>query len=235
MPYDDRPDRASGPTDEGMPHNNPFPGKGNFVKRRTFLQASAAAAALPTSFAIAQPANARTLRFVPQANLTLLDPIFTTAQPTVNHGWAVYDLLFGINGKFQAEAADGGGLHAVRRRPHLPDQAARWAEIPQRRAGAGAGLRAEPEALGGARNDRPDGLAVRRRMRRAGRPHAEDHAEAADRDLHRRDRPRRRLGRLHHAGAHREDRSVQADHRDHRLRPIQIPARRIRRRRPRRL
>jgi peptide/nickel transport system substrate-binding protein len=72
------------------------------VKRRTFLQA-ATAAALPTSFAIAQPAATRTLRFVPQANLTLLDPIFTTAQPTVNHGWAVYDLLFGIDGKFQVK------------------------------------------------------------------------------------------------------------------------------------
>jgi peptide/nickel transport system substrate-binding protein len=52
-------------------------GTGN-VRRRTFLQATAAAA-LPTSFAIAEPAGARTLRFVPQANLTLLDPIFTTA------------------------------------------------------------------------------------------------------------------------------------------------------------
>jgi peptide/nickel transport system substrate-binding protein len=70
------------------------------VKRRTFLQASGAAM-LPTSFAIAQPASARTLRFVPQANLSLLDPIFTTAQPTVNHGWAIYDLLFGVNAKLE--------------------------------------------------------------------------------------------------------------------------------------
>ena len=44
--------------------------------RRTFLQASAAVA-LPR-FAIAETASTRTLRFVPQANLTLLDPIFTT-------------------------------------------------------------------------------------------------------------------------------------------------------------
>ncbi len=100
------------------------------MKRRTFLQASAAAIALPTSFAIGQPASARTLRFVPQANLTLLDPIFTTAQPTVNHGWAIYDLLFGINGKLEAEPADGRGLHAVRRRPDLPHQAARRPEVP---------------------------------------------------------------------------------------------------------
>jgi peptide/nickel transport system substrate-binding protein len=72
------------------------------MKRRAFLKASGAAA-LPTSFAIAQPANVRTLRFVPQANLSLLDPIFTTAQPTVNHGWAIYDLLFGVNAKLEAK------------------------------------------------------------------------------------------------------------------------------------
>ena len=68
------------------------------MKRRGFLAGSAAAAAsLPSTFAIAQPARARTLRFVPQANLTLLDPIFTTALVTINHGWAIYDTLFGAN------------------------------------------------------------------------------------------------------------------------------------------
>jgi peptide/nickel transport system substrate-binding protein len=70
------------------------------MQRRTLLRASAAVA-LPTSFAIAQSSNARTLRFVPQASLTLLDPIFTTAQPTVNHGWAIYDLLFGIDASLE--------------------------------------------------------------------------------------------------------------------------------------
>jgi peptide/nickel transport system substrate-binding protein len=78
------------------------------MNRRKFLQASVAAT-LPTTFAIAQPNNARTLRFVPQANLSLLDPIFTTAQPTVNHGWAIYDLLFGVNAKLepQPQMAEG--------------------------------------------------------------------------------------------------------------------------------
>src|SRR5215213_1598969 len=66
------------------------------MRRRTFVKGVAAAACVPGTFAIAQPARARTLVFVPQANLTLLDPIFTTAQPTVNHGWAIYDLLFGV-------------------------------------------------------------------------------------------------------------------------------------------
>ena len=71
------------------------------MKRRTLLQAAAAAPFVPTKFAIAQPANARTLVFVPQANLTLLDPIFTTAQPTVHHGYAIYDLLFGVTSKLE--------------------------------------------------------------------------------------------------------------------------------------
>jgi peptide/nickel transport system substrate-binding protein len=71
------------------------------IKRRTLLRGSAAAAALAPSFAIGQPKGARTLKFVPQAALTVLDPVFTTAQPSVAHGWAIYDLLFGMNGKFE--------------------------------------------------------------------------------------------------------------------------------------
>lgn len=65
------------------------------MRRRTVLAGlGAAALAAP---ALAQPARARTLRLVPQANLTLLDPHFTTAQVTTNHAWAIYDTLFSIN------------------------------------------------------------------------------------------------------------------------------------------
>lgn len=69
------------------------------MKRRTLFRigaAGAAAASLPR-LAIAQSSTARVLRFVPQANLTVLDPIFTTAAVTANHGWMVYDTLFGVN------------------------------------------------------------------------------------------------------------------------------------------
>src|SRR5450631_3641896 len=82
------------------------------MKRRTLLHA-AAAAALPSGFAIAQSTRtserARTLNFVPQANLTLLDPIFTTALVTTNHGWAIYDTLFGANTaqELKPQMADG--------------------------------------------------------------------------------------------------------------------------------
>ncbi len=70
------------------------------MKRRNFVAATAAAT-LPTRFAIAQSNRERVLRFVPHANLTLLDPIFTTATVTVNHGWAIYDALFGIDNQFR--------------------------------------------------------------------------------------------------------------------------------------
>jgi peptide/nickel transport system substrate-binding protein len=70
------------------------------MKRRTLLGAAATAAALPR-FAIAQPANSRVLRFVPQANLTLLDPTVTTAAVTSNHGYMVFDTLFALNSKLE--------------------------------------------------------------------------------------------------------------------------------------
>jgi peptide/nickel transport system substrate-binding protein len=81
------------------------------MRRRSFLRAGAAgvaAASLPR-FSIAQPANTRVLKFVPQANLTILDPIITTAAVTINHGWMVWDTLFGVNATQQAkpQMADG--------------------------------------------------------------------------------------------------------------------------------
>ena len=75
------------------------------MRRRSFLQAGAAgiaAAALPR-VSIAQPANALVLRFVPQSNLTLLDPIITTAAVTANHAWMVWDTLFGVNAAQEAK------------------------------------------------------------------------------------------------------------------------------------
>jgi peptide/nickel transport system substrate-binding protein len=69
------------------------------MDRRTLLKG--AAASLLAAPAVAQPAKTATLRFVPQANLTLLDPIFTTAAVTANHAWMVYDTLFGVNAALQ--------------------------------------------------------------------------------------------------------------------------------------
>ena len=97
------------------------------MKRRNLLAGAAAAAAVPSSFAIAQNNRARTLRFVPQANLTLLDPIFTSALVTTNHGWAIYDTLFGVDNRQQlrpqmAEGytlSDDGRTYLIRLRDGL--------------------------------------------------------------------------------------------------------------------
>ncbi|HYZ62120.1 MAG TPA: ABC transporter substrate-binding protein [Acetobacteraceae bacterium] len=57
---------------------------------------AAMAAALPR-VAIAQPAGSRTLVFVPQANLTSLDPVWTTATVTRNYAYLVFDTLYGTD------------------------------------------------------------------------------------------------------------------------------------------
>ena len=86
------------------------------MKRRSFLRAGAAgvaAASLPR-FSIAQPANARVLKFVPQANLTVLDPIITTA--AVTHQPRLDGVGHAVRRERGAagEAADGRGLHGLR-------------------------------------------------------------------------------------------------------------------------
>ena len=74
--------------------------------RRSLIQGAAALIAAP---AIAQPAKSATLRFVPQANLTLLDPVFTTATVTSNHGYYVFDTLYsnGPDGLAHPQMAEG--------------------------------------------------------------------------------------------------------------------------------
>jgi peptide/nickel transport system substrate-binding protein len=68
------------------------------MHRRTLFRAGAGLAAAGLGApAIAQPARAATLRFVPQANLTALDPIWTTAIVTQMHGYHIYDTLFAMD------------------------------------------------------------------------------------------------------------------------------------------
>jgi len=50
--------------------------------------------------AVAFPAHAETvLKVVPQADLKLIDPFFTTANITSNHGYMIYDNLFSLDEK----------------------------------------------------------------------------------------------------------------------------------------
>jgi peptide/nickel transport system substrate-binding protein len=66
------------------------------MRRRTFLAASAAALAMP---AVGRAADKNVLKFIPQSDLAILDPIWTTAYVTRNHGYMVFDTLYGQAGQ----------------------------------------------------------------------------------------------------------------------------------------
>ena len=70
------------------------------MDRRSFLAASAVALAAPR---IGRAEGASTLRFIPQADLAVLDPIWTAAYVTRNHGYLVFDTLFGLDAQFKAQ------------------------------------------------------------------------------------------------------------------------------------
>src|SRR5881296_3097365 len=80
------------------------------VTRRTFLAGSIAATATAVAGAPRAHAQKRggTLRFVPHADLKILDPIWTTAYITRNHGYLVFDTLFALDGnlKLQPQMVD---------------------------------------------------------------------------------------------------------------------------------
>src|SRR6186713_830160 len=73
----------------------------NKLFRSTGLVAtSLLAAALLSGAALAQQ---KVLKFIPQADLRILDPIATTAYITRNHGYMVYDTLLATDEKFQVQ------------------------------------------------------------------------------------------------------------------------------------
>ena len=74
------------------------------MDRRTFLKTAAAGSAFAATGklaapALAQSANARTLRFVPQANLANFDPIWGTQYVVRNAAALVWDTLYGLDEK----------------------------------------------------------------------------------------------------------------------------------------
>lgn len=79
------------------------------MERRDFLKAGAGAAGLVAGAgglstpALAQGANARTLRFVPQANLANFDPIWGTQYVVRNASILVWDTLYGVNEQLEPQ------------------------------------------------------------------------------------------------------------------------------------
>src|SRR5499427_2418827 len=76
----------------------------NHISRRHVLTGAAAAAATTLSApSIRAQTSQQTLRFVAEADLKVLDPIWTTAYITRNHGYLVYDTLFGTDANQQIQ------------------------------------------------------------------------------------------------------------------------------------
>ena len=195
------------------------------MRRRTFLSSAIVTLAAPS---IGRAASATTLKFVPQADLAVLDPVWTTTYQTRDHGFLVFDTLFGLDSQFKpqpqmAEGAttdDGGKTWRITLRAGLmfhdgSKVLARDCAASIRRWGArdafGQALLAATDEIG-APDDKtihvPSETAVPAAARRAGEDaaqHVPDHAGAAGRD-----------------------RPVQAGDRDGRQRTVSLQGRRTR-------
>jgi peptide/nickel transport system substrate-binding protein len=64
------------------------------------MAGTAAALAAPS---LSRGASAVALRFIPQSDLTILDPIATTVYTARNHGMMVFDTLFGMDSSYQMQ------------------------------------------------------------------------------------------------------------------------------------
>ena len=96
------------------------------MQRRDLLKLGAAAGAFgAASPAVAQPA--KVLKFIPQSDVAVVDPIATTAYVTRHHSFLIYDTLYGIDNSFTAQPQmaeghvieDGGRRVTITLRPGL--------------------------------------------------------------------------------------------------------------------
>ncbi len=81
------------------------------MRRRELFLATATATTIGALHrpALGQGATARTLRFVPQANLANIDPIWSTTVLARNHGLMIYDMLYGLGADFQPKPQMAAG------------------------------------------------------------------------------------------------------------------------------
>jgi peptide/nickel transport system substrate-binding protein len=104
----------------------------NFMDRRTLLKGLAGVGSLAATGGLSMPAlsqgaAARTLRFVPQANLANFDPVWGTQYVVRNAAALVWDTLYGIDSTLQPqrqmveseEVSDDGLIWTFRLRPGL--------------------------------------------------------------------------------------------------------------------
>jgi peptide/nickel transport system substrate-binding protein len=75
------------------------------MKRRDLLKLGAGAVAVPALAAprLAKAETERVLRFIPQSDLAVLDPVWTSVYVTRNHGYLVFDTLYGQDSAYRAQ------------------------------------------------------------------------------------------------------------------------------------
>ncbi len=79
------------------------------MKRRSILKAGAAGLATLAAPNLAAAQGSKTLKFIPQSDLAVLDPIWTTAYVTRNHGYLVFDTLYGQDASYAAQPQMAAG------------------------------------------------------------------------------------------------------------------------------
>jgi peptide/nickel transport system substrate-binding protein len=82
------------------------------ISRRHLLAAGASLAAAPLTAPTVRAQGSRVLRFIPQVDLAILDPTFASFYATRNHGYMVFDTLYGLDGNFAAQPQMTAG-HAI--------------------------------------------------------------------------------------------------------------------------
>ena len=82
------------------------------MRRRSLLASAGAGAVALAAPRISRAQGPRVLKFVPQADVAVVDPIWTTAYVTRNHGYMVFDTLYGIDTEYRARPQMAAG-HVV--------------------------------------------------------------------------------------------------------------------------
>src|SRR4051812_7305737 len=73
------------------------------MRRRDFLRTTTGAAGLLALPSLSRAADNKVLRFVPQANLANLDPIWTTQYVVRNGSLLIWDMLYGVDDKLEPQ------------------------------------------------------------------------------------------------------------------------------------
>ncbi|WP_426960104.1 ABC transporter substrate-binding protein [Muricoccus radiodurans] len=82
------------------------------MQRRSLLRGAASATVALAAPRIGLAQAGRVLRVAPHADLSILDPVWTLAYITRNHGFMVFDTLYGLDAEFQPQPQMVAG-HAV--------------------------------------------------------------------------------------------------------------------------